>query len=502
MPSVASSTPASPPADPSARPATGTSPATSPLDRTWHHHLLRWVRLTDLAVLIAAALLSHLVRFGVDLGARSPGGHLYAGISLLLIIVWWTALGVADSRSIRLLGSGSQEYRAVVNASLLVYVLVTTLSYLLLLQLARGYVLMLFPLGAVMLVLARRMIRQRLARARSQGHGLRRTMLVGSAAAIDVVGEAMLRTPAAGYRPVALVLPDGSAPRDQQLPSLRGRQDVASIVEMARSTDSEAVALAGADPLPSETLKDLTWALHEAGITLVMAPSLLGISSPHMVHQPLAGMPLIQIPAPESDGWRVASKRLFDIAVAALGLIVIAPVLLLLAVVIRLDSQGPALFRQERVGRDGRSFQILKLRTMVVDAEDRLAELLIREQYEAGGLFKMEQDPRITRVGAFLRRTSLDELPQLVNVLRGDMSLVGPRPPLPREVARYDARARGRLLVRPGLTGLWQVSGRSTLSWEDSVRLDLMYVEQWSMVQDLLILVKTVRAVASGRGAY
>ncbi len=471
-------------------------------DRPWHRHLLRTVRLVDLGALGAAAVISHLVRFGPDPAATSPGGLPYALISLTVIAVWWMALGLSDSRSLRLLGTGSAEYRAVVNGSIAVYLLATTTSYLLLLQLARGYVVVLFPLGVALLLLGRRQVRVRLSRARAEGRGLRRVMLVGGAGSVAAIGRAMDRTPSAGYRPVALVLPDGGVPHDAELPALRGRQDVPGIVAMARGTGAEAVALTGSDPLPSETLNDLTWALHEAGITVIMAPSLMGITSPRTVHQPLAGMALIQLPAPESAGWRATSKRLFDAAVAALGLIAVAPLLLLLCVLIRMDSPGPAIFRQERVGRDGRTFQILKLRTMVTDAEDRLAELMVREQYSGDGLFKMAQDPRITRVGALLRRTSLDELPQLINILRGDMSLVGPRPPLPREVALYDTRTRGRLLVRPGLTGLWQISGRSDLSWDDSVRLDLLYVEQWSMVQDLLILLRTGRAVITGRGAY
>lgn len=468
----------------------------------WHSRLAGAVRLMDLLALSAAAALSHLLRFGPQPGASSPDGHSYAAISLIIVGLWWAVLGLADSRSIRLLGTGSEEYRAVVNGSVAVYLLVTTLSYLAFLQLARGYVIALFPLGVLLLLLGRRFVRRRLDAARARGHGLRRVLLVGSAEATHIVGQTMRRTHSAGYRPVGLVIPDGAAPRDDDLPALRGRQDVPGIIRMARATGAEAVALAGADPLPSQTLRELTWGLHQAGITLVMAPSMLEITSPHTVHQPLAGMPMIQIPAPENSGWRVAAKRIFDVVVSAIGLILVAPLLLVLCLLIRLDSPGPALFRQERVGRDGRSFQILKLRTMVVDAEERLGELMLREQLGREGLFKLEHDPRMTRVGAFLRRTSLDELPQLLNILRGEMSLVGPRPPLPREVAAYDTPTRGRLLVRPGLTGLWQVSGRSNLSWEDSVRLDLLYVEQWSMVQDLLILVKTVRAVVTARGAY
>jgi exopolysaccharide biosynthesis polyprenyl glycosylphosphotransferase len=190
-----------------------------------------------------------------------------------------------------------------------------------------------------------------------------------------------------------------------------------------------------------------------------------------------------------------------DRAAAALALLSLMPVLLLIALAVRLDSPGPVLYRQERIGVNGRGFTILKFRSMSVDADCLLAELLYRN--EGGGLlFKMRRDPRVTRVGRWLRRFSLDELPQLFNVLGGSMSLVGPRPPLPAEVERYDSSVSRRLLVKPGLTGLWQISGRSDLSWEEAVRLDLRYVENWSLALDALILVKTVRAVVSSSGAY
>ena len=207
----------------------------------------------------------------------------------------------------------------------------------------------------------------------------------------------------------------------------------------------------------------------------------------------------------EPPRWIRASrsgKRLFDIVGAVAILVLLAPTMLAIAAWVRLHDGGPVLFRQARTGRDGQEFSCLKFRTMVVDAEDRLSAVKRDAGYSGVGLFKAKDDPRITRPGAVLREFSLDELPQLFNVVRGDMSLVGPRPPLPSEVARYEEDALRRLHVRPGLTGLWQVSGRSDLSWEEAVRLDLYYVDNWSTVQDLSILFRTVRAVLSRRGAY
>ena len=217
---------------------------------------------------------------------------------------------------------------------------------------------------------------------------------------------------------------------------------------------------------------------------------------------PVAGLPLIRVDRPQYSGAKRFLKRAFDVCFATLVLIVSLPLLILIAVAIKLTSRGPVFYLSERIGLDGKPFSIIKFRSMVADADKRLVSLAGLNESEGGVLFKMRADPRVTPVGRIIRRLSIDELPQFVNVLKRQMSVVGPRPPLRREVDTYDDHVRRRLLVRPGITGLWQVSGRSDLSWEDSVRLDLSYVENWSMVNDLLIVLKTVRAVANGAGAY
>jgi exopolysaccharide biosynthesis polyprenyl glycosylphosphotransferase len=210
---------------------------------------------------------------------------------------------------------------------------------------------------------------------------------------------------------------------------------------------------------------------------------------------------LLHVDHAELRGLRRVMKEAFDRTIAAAALVVLLPLLALLMLTVKCDSRGPVIFQQERVGKADRRFKLLKLRTMVADAEARRRE--IEPQNQADGLlFKIRDDPRVTRVGRFLRRFSLDELPQLVNVLLGHMSLVGPRPPLPGEVEGYDGDVRRRLAVKPGITGLWQVSGRSDLSWEEGLRLDLSYVENWSLMLDLVILWRTVRAVLAGEGAY
>jgi exopolysaccharide biosynthesis polyprenyl glycosylphosphotransferase len=253
--------------------------------------------------------------------------------------------------------------------------------------------------------------------------------------------------------------------------------------------------------MDSAALRRLSWALERTGTDLVVATALLDVAGPRTTIRPVDGLPMLHVEHAELSGGRRLVKEVFDRVLSAVALAVTGPLLLGLAVAVRRTSPGEAFFRQVRVGRDGREFVLYKLRTMYAGAEQRQEQLNGHNECD-GVLFKMKDDPRVTPLGRWLRRYSLDELPQLLNVLRGDMSLVGPRPPLPCEVERYPADVRRRLVVKPGLTGLWQVSGRSDLSWEDSVRLDLRYVENWSPTLDLVILLRTITALVRTSGAY
>jgi exopolysaccharide biosynthesis polyprenyl glycosylphosphotransferase len=253
--------------------------------------------------------------------------------------------------------------------------------------------------------------------------------------------------------------------------------------------------------MTSPWLRRVGWLLEGTGVDLVVAPALTDVAGPRIHTRPVAGLPLIHVEAPEFTGGRKLVKYTVDRAMALLATLLVLPLMLVIAIAIKLDSRGPVFFRQVRVGQGGREFGVYKFRSMVINA-DRMLNHLTGHNETDGLMFKMRRDPRITRVGRFLRKWSLDELPQLFNVLLGHMSLVGPRPPLPAEVARYSGDVRRRLLVKPGMTGLWQVSGRSDLSWEDGIRLDLYYVENWSLAADLSILWKTTGAVLRGRGAY
>jgi exopolysaccharide biosynthesis polyprenyl glycosylphosphotransferase len=255
----------------------------------------------------------------------------------------------------------------------------------------------------------------------------------------------------------------------------------------------------GVDP---DSVRRLAWDLEASGTELVVAPSLVEVAGPRIHMRPVCGLPLLHVEQPRFSGFTVACKGLIDRVAAVLAVLVLAPALLAIAALVRITSPGPAIFAQRRVGKDGREFTLYKFRSMTADADQRVDALAELNQNSDGLLFKIANDPRVTPVGRWIRRFSLDELPQLFNVVLGQMSLVGPRPALPREVAQYGGDVRRRLLIKPGLTGMWQVSGRSDLSWDESVNLDLRYVENWSLALDLLILWKTVGAVARSSGAY
>jgi len=273
-----------------------------------------------------------------------------------------------------------------------------------------------------------------------------------------------------------------------------------AVLDALVGAGADTLAVADSGTFPGPALRALAWDLEGTGVDLIVAPAVTEVAGPRISVRPVAGIPLLHVEEPSLSGPARVTKAVFDRTFGLFALLVCTPLLLGLWLLVRTTSHGPALFRQTRVGRDGREFQMLKFRTMVVGAEEQQEEL--RPEDAEHVLFKLQDDPRLTRIGRWLRRHSLDELPQLWNVVVGDMSVVGPRPPLPSEVARYADDARRRLLVKPGLTGLWQVSGRADLTWDDTVRLDLYYVENWSWVLDALILVRTIPAVVKGRGAY
>ncbi|TPX04401.1 sugar transferase, partial [Schumannella luteola] len=301
------------------------------------------------------------------------------------------------------------------------------------------------------------------------------------------------------YRPIGVVITDGRRLHDPEpLPMV----DVEDLPAISRRTRTRAVMIAGNLPGGHAQIRELGWQLENAKTELILVSRLTDVAGPRMHLRPVQDLPMVHVDLPQYSGVNHAAKRVIDVVAAASALVLLAPVFAFLAMSIRLSSVGPIIFRQTRVGLQGQTFTMFKFRSMVVDAEARLAALQAERDAGNDVLFKIKDDPRITPIGKIMRRYSLDELPQFMNVLIGDMSLIGPRPPLPAEVEMYEDRVNRRLLIKPGITGLWQVSGRSNLSWEDSVKLDLSYVENWSVTGDILILLKTIRAVFRKEGAY
>lgn len=470
----------------------------------WVAGYARRLLLTDIAVVVAAVAGSQLLWFGID-GASlslSDWGSVavaYTFVSIALIAAWMVALRLWSSRDPRILGTGNLEYKRVTDATFFTLGFFAILAYLTKVDLARGYLLTAIPIGWFFLLFSRWLWRQWLHSKRARGEFMYTVLLVGSRAKVQHVARSIRQERAAGLVVVAVLVPNGR--RGETVGGAPVIGDLSSVLAALAETKAETIVLADSDDLPHNAVRDLSWELEAQHVNLIVVPALTDVAGPRIHTRPVAGLPLIHVEFPVFEGRRYAVKRAFDLVASALALVVLIPVFIIISIAVRATSPGPALFRQERVGLNGKTFRMLKFRSMTSDAEEQLSSLL--DQSEGNGvLFKLKNDPRVTRVGSFLRRHSLDELPQFINVLRGDMSIVGPRPPLASEVAKYDEAARRRLLVKPGVTGLWQVSGRSNLSWEDTVRLDLFYVENWSLTGDLIIIYRTVRALIRPEGAY
>jgi exopolysaccharide biosynthesis polyprenyl glycosylphosphotransferase len=441
----------------------------------------------------AGVLLVHLV-------ALTPPDASLLWSCLVLVPLWPALLAATGAHAERVFGAGSDEYRRVGRAGLLALALIGFVSYAADLDLSRALAAVALPVLALATLVARYAARCLLNARRRRGLCTRRVVVVGrGSAALDLVDQ-LRRQPHAGLDVVAACVTRKDRVQVSEATDVPvGTLD--EVLEMAGRTGADTIAVTSASETAAQWLRRLAWQLEGTGIELLVAPGLVEVAGPRLHIRPLEGLPLLCVEQPRFEGWSRVVKDGVDRAVAAAALLLLSPLLLVLAAAVKATSPGPVLYRQQRIGVNGRPFTMLKFRSMVADADRRL-DLLRADNESDGLLFKMRVDPRVTPLGRWLRRLSLDELPQLLNVLGGSMSLVGPRPPLPTEVARYDSQVSRRLLVKPGLTGLWQISGRSDLSWEESVRLDLRYVENWSLALDLLILWKTGRAVLTSSGAY
>lgn len=486
-------------------PVDGVKPAlTTAVAPGWQKSYARWLLVADLVSVLAAVALAQWLRFGV-LGASSQSVR-YLEVSVLTAGAWMLALSVNHSRSRRIIGSGVEEYRRVWLATAWVFGGVAVISMLLKLEIARGYLMVALPTGLVLLLsfrwLARRVV---FAQRRTLGRCITRVLVVGAPSTARDLTVALTREPWSGYQVVGVCLPGSGQTAPLQIPGMETLPIFSGdtcVLEAVAATASNTVAVAASDQFHGRGMRDLSWELEKLDIDLLVAPGVVDVAGPRLHMRPVAGLPLIHVEKPQYRGAKQFQKRFFDLGFSGLFLLLGSPALLLVALAIKLTSPGPILYRQQRIGLDGQTFDMVKFRTMVDGADTMLDDLGALNDHTGGVLFKIREDPRVTPVGRFLRKFSVDEVPQFFNVLKGEMSVVGPRPPLAREVQSYDDDARRRLLVRPGITGLWQVSGRSDLSWEDSVRLDLYYVENWSMIADMVITVKTARAVLGHVGAY
>ena len=487
-------------ADPTARPARSLSASGR---RSWHRTYVVAVATGDGLSIIAAGLIAQGFRFdGLDASVRETGADVpYVAIALAFAPLWIATLVVCGVYDGRRLGNGSEEYRRILNGALRFLAAVAILSLAFKLDLARIMVAITIPLAAVLTLAVHFVARRWLHRRRARGECMQRVLVVGLEPQVADLVRHFRRASHAGLTVVGACTPGGEHVVEVDgttVPVLGGSGDV---VEAMRLAQADTVAVADQAALDNGALRRLGWDLEGSGVDLLVAPSVFDVAGPRISVHPVAGLPLLHVEEPELDGTARLVKQAIERLAAAILLVLLAPFLALIALAVRVLSPGPALFRQVRVGQHGRHFTLYKFRTMRAGAEDELIDLAERNEHD-GPLFKMRHDPRLTPFGRRLRRLSIDELPQLWNVVAGQMSIVGPRPPLPHEVEGFTDEARRRLLVKPGLTGLWQVSGRANLPWKESVRLDLYYVENWSPALDLVILARTITAVVRGHGAY
>lgn len=454
----------------------------------------KYTRILTLSDLVSLVLLTLVAVFGV-----STTDTINLVIGILSIFIWVIFLALMRTRAQQHIGVGAKEYKRVIDSSVFAMGTIIFISLVLNLDGVREQILFTFPAGMLLLLAGRWVWRRWLWAKSHSGYSLSQVVVVGQNKDIKYVVRQLNKNAGPAYKICALVLDEDSeiGSVEEGLPTMIGLNNLETAVARV---GADSVIVAGALRGGSDALKDLSWRLEKTKTNVIVVSSLTNVAGPRISVRPVDGLPLMHVEIPSFEGGHHVVKRVVDIVLSCVALIILAPVFALIGLLVRKDS-GPAFFSQERVGRDGRKFKIYKFRSMIVNAEAELEKL--KEQNEGSGpLFKLKEDPRITKVGAWIRKYSLDELPQILNVLRGDMSLVGPRPPLPSEVSHYEGHTGRRLFIKPGLTGLWQINGRSNLDWEESVRLDLYYVENWSLTGDFMIMWRTFKVMMKPCGAY
>jgi len=476
-------------------------------DGGWRRRYATILIAADLVAIMSGALVASLVRFGGLSNRLAAGnGPSYLVLTMIGALGWLLTLGASGAYNKKSIGLGPEEYRRVCEGAIRFLAVVALAVFVTKLNLARSYVAVAVPVATILAIALRHSMRLWLYRQQLHGRFTRGVLVVGSEGSVTSLTSHFRQSDLAEFVVLGVCTPSRSDRRPRTHLEIDGAVipivgEPAHAWDATVRTGADIIALADAESLPDGGLRRLARQIEGSQVDLMAVPSLTDIAGPRITVCQVAGLPLLYVGKPELNGRRRITKAGFERLVALTALMATAPLLLAIGLLVRLTSRGPAMFRQERVGLNGKRFVMWKFRTMVVNADAQLAEVLhLNEMNKV--LFKVRQDPRVTPVGRVLRRWSLDELPQLWNVLRGDMSLVGPRPPLPSEVEKYADETYRRLLVKPGITGLWQVSGRSALSWEESIQLDLHYVDNWSLALDLILLVKTLKAVVLRKGAW
>jgi exopolysaccharide biosynthesis polyprenyl glycosylphosphotransferase len=456
----------------------------------WKPNLRRNIARADLCALTLTLVFILSVRFP-EIWRGELTNYEIRNIILAFLVLgsWLFFLWFNGSRDTNILGFGADEYKKLINATLLSFTAVAFVSYIFKLEISRLFVLSIFPFGLLVLFIVRRILRRRLLRARSQGRYLSRVLLLHSGAS-DPVEQRLALAQHAGFNIVHKIVT-----------AEKVNFDVKEIVSKALSNNCDSIMVGQSAVISATELRKLGWALEQTNIDLIVAPAVTEIAGPRLKVSNVEGLPLLHLEQPAFSGASRVTKRILDLTISMVGLIFISPFLLIVAILIKSSDRGSVLYTQKRIGQNNKEFNVYKFRTMYEGSHELRAKVMA-ETNKDPRLAKDPQDPRITKPGLFLRRWSIDEIPQIINVLKGEMSLVGPRPPLAEEVNKYEKSETRRLLVKPGLTGLWQVSGRSELDWEDAVRLDLYYVENWSLTLDILIIIRTAAAVWRGEGAY
>ena len=482
----------------------------------WRRKYATSVVTLDSVSVFLATFLAWIIRFNTSIwvdGSSAfelPDSRLATVLVVCLSLGWIFILFLSGSWALSQLGAGADEYRNVVRASVLTFALAILTLFALNIPISRIFLGSSFAIGLLLLVLERWLLRKFLVSVRSRNRNWSDTaLLIGSRDACIRLSEELTSRFQAGFVPIAACIVGPPSDSSTELRHDNPLQEINKLFlfddfEMAVSELSPSVVIvAEGGGISPDQLRDLTWKLNPLTQKLILAPALIDVSGPRIHSRPVAGLPFVFVEVPSFMGFTRAMKRSTDLLLACAGFLFLMPIFAAIAVAIKLDDGGPVFFSQERVGLNEKKFRMLKFRSMVVNAEMLKAELVAGQSSMSNNpLFKLKTDPRITRTGQFLRKWSLDELPQILNVIQGNMSLVGPRPPLESEVMKYESFVNRKFLVKPGITGLWQVSGRSDLPWTESVKLDLYYVENWSLALDLIILARTFSAVISRRGAY